>query len=68
MTGPILRSTIAVISPGLAWRPSAALEKINSSSSVTSNRPFDDGINSIAEMIGAHPVSSASVRPTARGT
>jgi len=68
MTCPILRSTIALTSPGVACRPVAAFEKMSSPSRVTSNRPFDDGVNSIERMIGAQPVRSSSARPTARGT
>ena len=59
---------MSATSPELAWRPSAAFEKMSSPSSVTSKRPFEDGTRSIEAMIGAQPTSSSSVRPTARGT
>ncbi len=68
ISAPIRSRTIPATSPGWAWRPKAAFENTNSPSTITSNRPFDDGMSSIVLMIGAHPVSNSSVRPTARGT
>ncbi len=59
--------TIATTSPGLAWRPKLALEKIKWPSNVTSKRPLDEGSNSTVLMIGAQLDSRSSVRPTARG-
>lgn len=63
--GPIRARTVSAISPGLACRPSRALEKMSSPSRETSKRPLDDGTSSIEATTGAHPPSNSSARPTA---
>lgn len=68
ISGPSFSRASATTSPGSAWRPRAALEKIGSPSIVTSKRPLSAGIRSRRSMTGAHPFSSSSVRPTALGT
>ena len=64
---PVAFSKSSTISPGSAWRPRAFLLKISSSSTITSNRPWLEGIKVRDSMAGVNFSSSSPVKLRARG-